>query len=230
MTWWILAMPPALRRVAHGGLLVVVLGAAFPARLIAQWRVEAWFGDAWNLPTELTLKQQGEPDIHIDADWSTRPWSPTWYYSGRLAHWSGDAGWGAEYMHHKLYLDNLPQQDVTHFRITNGVNHIIAQRLWRRRGWELSAGAGPTLVVPITIVRGKRYGERKGVFGSRYELGGATLHGSIARRLKLIPYTYGSLTAKGTLSYLDVPIAGGRATTMNYALHLQYGLSLQSRP
>lgn len=224
------AASTALGRFARVALLVAAVAVMFPGGLAAQWRVEAWFGDAWNVPTELTLKQQDQPDIHIDADWSTRPWSPTWYYSGRIAHWSGDAGWGAEYMHHKLYLDNLPQQDVTHFRITNGVNHIIVQRLWRRRGWELSAGAGPTLVVPITIVRGKRYGERNGVFGSRYELGGATLHGSVARRLKLLPYTYGSLTAKGTISYLDVPIADGRATTMNYALHLQYGLSLQSKP
>ena len=216
-------------RMVAWGWGVAIAAVLVPAPASAQWRVEAWFGDAWNVPTELTLKQAGQPDIDIDADWSTRPWSPTWYYAGRIARWSGNSGWGLEYMHHKLYLDN-PQQDVTHFRITNGVNHIIAQRLWRRGAWELSAGGGPTLVVPISVVRGKHYGLRDGIFGSRYEFGGATLHGSVARRLKLLPYTYGSVTAKGTVSYLDVPISDGRATTMNYALHLQYGISLQSKP
>ena len=87
---------------------------------------------------------------------------------------------------------------------------------------------GPTLTVPISTVRGRSYAFRNGVFGSRYDLGGATLEAGVARRLKLLPYTYGSLTAKATMSYLDVRIAGGDARTMNYALHLQYGLSLQS--
>jgi len=84
--------------------------------------------------------------------------------------------------------------------------------------------------VPISTVRDKEYGERNGVFGSRYELGGATLQANVARRFRLVPFAYGSLSAKGTVTYLDVPIADGRATTMNYALHLQYGISFQSQP
>ncbi|MES2124827.1 MAG: hypothetical protein V4503_09100, partial [Gemmatimonadota bacterium] len=67
-------------------------------------------------------------------------------------------------------------------------------------------------------------------FGSRYELDGAVISANLARRLKLLPYTYGSLSVKATIGYLDVDIADGHATTMNYALHFQYGLSLQSKP
>lgn len=212
-------------------LFVALTGSAGAvAPVAAQWRVDAWFGDAWNAPTTLTLSQQGQPDITIDADWSTRPWSPTWYYAGRISRWSGNAGWGLEYNHHKLYLDNLPQPEVTRFRITNGVNHAVVQRFWRRRHWEIGVGVGPTYAVPISTVRNKSYGSRKGVFGSRYEFGGATVQGSVARRLKLLPYTYGNLTAKTTATYLDVPIAEGKAKTMNYALHLQYGIGFQSSP
>lgn len=209
-------------------------GAALPAGLAGQggspdpvWRLEAWFGDAWNARTPVTFRQEQEPDVTFTADWSTRPWRPTWYYSGRISRWRGDAGWAFHYMHHKLYLDN-PTDEVTRFRITNGVNHLLVERLWRRNGWELALGAGPTLTVPISTVRGRSYAFSKGVFGSRYDLGGGTLEAGVARRLKLLPYTYGSLTAKATVSYLDVRIAGGNARTMNYALHLQYGLSLQS--
>ncbi len=217
-------------RTLSGPLLALIwaAGSATPAR--AQWRAEGWFGDAWNVPTTLTLSQQGQPDIAIDADWSTRPWSPTWYYAVRISRWSGNTGWGFEYNHHKLYLDNLPQPDVTRFRITNGVNHLLAQRFWRRRRWELGVGAGPTYAVPISTVRNKSYGTRNGVFGSRYEFSGATVQGSIARRFKIVPYTYGSLTAKTTATYLNVPIADGHAKLMNYALHLQYGIGFQSRP
>ena len=85
--------------------------------------------------------------------------------------------------------------------------------------------------VPISTVRGKSYGQldSKGIFGSRYELAGATVMGTVSRRIKLLPYTYGSLEIKATAAHLDVPIADGRGKLNNFALHFQYGLSLQSR-
>lgn len=211
--------------------VVLTLAVALaPAPAAAQWRLDAWFGDAWNARLPLTFRQDGQPDIRITPNWSTRPWRPTWYYAGRVAKWSGRTGWGFEYMHHKLYLDNPPAPDVTRFRVTNGVNHLLVQRHWDVGAVDLTVGAGPTYVVPISTVRGKSYGQRDGIFGSRYEFGGGTLMAGVARRVKLFPYTRGSLTAKVTASYLDVPIADGDARTTNVALHLQYGLSLQSAP
>ena len=87
-----------------------------------------------------------------------------------------------------------------------------------------------TLIVPFSTIRGKTYGRTEGIFGSRYDLGAASLEAGVARRLKLLPYTYGSLTAAGTATTISAKIADGRAKTINYALHLQYGLSLQSKP
>lgn len=218
----------AVRPLLAGALwAVVTLFAAAP--LAAQWRLEVWFGDAYNARAPLTIHQDGQRDIRLNANWSTRPWRPTWYYSGRIAKWSGSHAWAFEYMHHKLYLDNLPLPEVTAFRITNGVNHLMIERLWRTKGWEYGAGAGPILAVPITSIRGKRYGRSDGVFGSRYELDGAVISGNLARRLKLLPHTYGSLSVKATIGYLNVDVADGNATTMNYALHFQYGVSLQSK-
>jgi|CXWL01.1.fsa_nt_gi hypothetical protein len=205
-------------------LAALTLGAVPVA---AQWRAEAWFGDAWNARAPITFRQDGQAEIKLTPNWSTRPWRPTWYYSGRIAKWSGERGWAFHYMHHKLYLDN-PPAEITAFRITNGVNMLLAERLWRKNGWEFALGAGPTLIVPFSTIRGKTYGRVEGIFGSRYDLGAASIEAGVARRLKLLPYTYGSLTAAVTVTSISAKIADGRATTMNYALHLQYGLSLQS--
>lgn len=200
-----------------------------PVSASAQWRVEGWFGNAFSIPTTLTLAQEGQPDIKVDAHWSTRPWRPTWYYSARIAKWSGNSAWAFEYMHHKLYLDN-PPPEVIRFRITNGINNLLVERHWRVSGWELGVGAGPALAVPVSTVRGKSYAKAEGVFHSRYELAGATVLGTVARRLKLLPYTYGAVAIKGTVTPLRVNIAEGHGSLINYALHLQYGLSLQSKP
>jgi hypothetical protein len=219
----ILRLSRAAFLVATGLLL---FGVPRPAN--AQWRLEAWFGDAWNLHTPVTFSQTGQPDIRVTGHWSTRPWKPTWYYAGRVARWSGDRAWAFEYMHHKIYMDNPPEPEVEAFRITNGVNNLLAERLWRSSGWEYGIGAGPTFVVPISTVRGVKYDHADGIFESRYEFGGGTLQLNLARRLKLLPYTYGSLSIKGTASYLRVRIADGHARLMNYALHFQSGLSLQT--
>jgi hypothetical protein len=215
---------------SHRAFLLAALVSAPLHAASSQWRLEAWFGDAFNLGTPLTIEQQGEPDLNINADWSTRPWIPTWYYAGRVAKWNGNAAWAFEYMHHKLYLDN-PPPEVAAFRITNGINNLLIERQWRVGGWELGVGAGPSFAVPISRVRGKTYRRPgSGIFGSHYELAGATVIGMVQRRLKLLPYTYGSLSVKTTLTHLDVKVADGRARLNNVALHLQYGLSLQSKP
>ncbi len=218
----------SLRHLAAALALVVLAGSGSP--LAAQWRLEGWFGNAFSLNSRLTLSQEGQPDIHVDADWSTRPWRPTWYYSMRIAKWSGNSAWAFEYMHHKLYLDNPPEPEVLRFRITNGINNLLAERHWRVDGWELGVGAGPVFAVPVSTVRGKSLSKAHGIFDSAYELDGFTVLGTVARRLKLFPHTYGSFAIKATITPLSVSIAEGRGKLINYAIHLQYGLSLQGKP
>jgi hypothetical protein len=82
----------------------------------------------------------------------------------------------------------------------------------------------------VSSVRGIVYNNAHGIFHSRYELAGAALQANLARRLRLLPFTYGSLSLNATAGYLHVHIANGHAVTGNFALHAQYGLSLQSRP
>jgi hypothetical protein len=205
----------------------IVVLATSPTAAPAQWRLDAWFGDALNARTPVTFSQAGQPDIKTEADWSTRPWEPTWYYAGRISKWSGDQAWAFEYMHHKLYLDN-PPADVRYFRITNGINNLLAEHLWRTHGWEYGVAAGPAFVVPTSEVRGQGYDHADGIFESRYEFGGGTVELTLGRRLKVLPFLFGSFAVKGTASYLDVNIADGKARLVNLALHLEYGIALQA--
>lgn len=210
--------------------LVAALMALTAPPAAAQWRLEGWFGDAWNARTPLTIAQEGEAVIRVTPNWSTRPWTPTWYYGARVSRWSGGSGWGVEYLHHKLYLDNPPAPEVTKFWITNGVNIVLLERLLRVGKYELALGAGPTWVVPRSVVRGEEYDFTDNVFGSRYDFGGWTGAVGITRRVQVVPRVHGTLSVKATASLLDVPIARGRAETTNLALHVGYGISLQTTP
>ena len=213
-------------RVGAAAVLVVsVLAVAMPAG--AQWRGEVWLGTAWSLPSGLTLAQANQPAISSDGSWSTQPYAPAWVYAVRVSRWSGDAAWAFEFMHHKMYLDN-PPPGVAYLRLTNGVGFVLAERIWRSHGWEYGVGAGPVLGVPISRVRDLVYNNAHGFFHSQYELMGPGVQLNLGRRLRLLPFTYGMLAVKATAAHLHVHISDGHGTTSNLALHIQYGLSLQS--
>jgi hypothetical protein len=109
------------------------------------------------------------------------------------------------------------------------VNLFLAERLWRRGSWKIGVGAGPVLAVPISDVRGLVYNDAHGFFHSQYELAGPGFAANLQRRVRLLPMTYGMLALKATATPLYLHVADGHATTSNFALHVQYGLSLQSR-
>jgi hypothetical protein len=225
--------PTSVYRFRRGGqvlplLAVTLLALLVPRHAEAQWRIDAWLGDAWSAPTNVTFVQAGEPDISATGHWSTQPFAPTWYYGGRISSWKGNSGWGFEYLHHKIYMDNPPPQ-VEFFRVTNGVNLFLPERLWRRHGWEFNVGAGPVMVVPVSKVRGLEYDNANGIFDSRYEFGGGAIAAGISRRLRLLPFTFGEVAIQGSAAYVRGRIVNGHATTMNYALHIQYGLSVQTK-
>jgi len=222
--------PRLICTVGRNLTLPLLLAAMLPAVGSAQWRLDGWFGDAWNAKTPLTIRQEGEQDIRVTPDWSTRPFTPTWYYGARIAHMTGASGWGVEFVHHKLYLDNPPEPEVTRFWITNGVNIIMAQRILPLGKQEVSIGAGPTWGVPRSTVRGETYSFTRGKEGGRYDFAGWSGQVGVTRRLKVAPHVYGVLGLKGTITTIDLPIARGRAETTNLALHVNYGISLQTKP
>lgn len=203
--------------------IFMTLASAAPVR--AQWRLEASLGDAWSLPTTVTFDQAGLPAISQTGDWSTRPFKPTYYYTGEISHWSGTAGWAFDYTHHKIYLDN-PVAGVQYFRITNGVNFFVGERVWKLGPFDYGVGAGPVMVVPVSSIRGQVYNHAHGIFGSQYEFGGGVLQGSIRRRLRIFSLLSGVLSVKATAAYLQVRINDGHARTVNLAIHAGYGISI----
>ncbi len=173
----------------------------------------------------VTFDQAGLPAISETGDWSTRPFAPTYYYGGAISHWAGNRGWAFSYTHHKIYLDN-PVPGVQYFRITNGVNLFVGERMWRWRGLEYGLGAGPVMVVPVSSVRGQVYNHANGIFGSDYEFGGGVLQATLQHRFRVFRFLSGLALVKATAAYLRVRISDGRAETVNLALHAGYGISI----
>lgn len=207
------------RRILAVGALLL-LGSR-PAT--AQVSVELLGGTALSLPTQLSIRQTGQPDIKFTAHYSTKPWEDTPYYSIKMGLWKGNKGWMLGFIHHKLYLDN-PPPEVQWFRITYGFNIFTVGRGWRKGNFVYSVSLGPVVTHAFNSVRGRQHLGRGGPFNKGYTLSGGTVTGSAQYRLGLGAASYLALQALLSTSYIEVPVSGGTAHVPNAALHLNVGV------
>lgn len=187
------------------------------------WRLEVLGGSAYHARTPLTIEQQGEAEIDLDAKYHTRGFEAPPYYSIRLGRWKEDRAWELEMIHVKLFLKNKPPE-VENFSISHGYNLFMLNRAWEKSKWIYRIGAGVVIAHPEITVRGRRLPEERGLLDEGYDLAGPALQAAVARRFALTEKLFASLEGKVTASYFDVPIRGGSAKGANIALHGLFGL------
>ncbi len=209
--------------------LLMALAASPSRELGAQstWTAELFAGTAWSARTPLTIWQAGQPDIHVMAEYDTKPWTGSPYYSFRIARWSGERAWAVDFTHHKLYLEN-PPADVQQFEITHGYNLLHLSRIWRTRGWHLSAGPGVVIAHPENTVRNLALEpESGGTLGGGYYLDGVSLLGAVGRQVRLYGPFFVTGLGKFTLSSATVRVMDGGAEVPNVAFHLNVGVGVK---
>jgi hypothetical protein len=189
----------------------------------AQLTVEGFVGTAFNVPTPLTIRQEGATPLRFTARYSTRPFRDAPYYALRLATGDGAHGWAADFVHHKLYLEN-PPPEVQRFEISHGFNMLSAGPWWSRRSLRFGASVGVVIAHPESRVRNRPLAGRRGLFGRGYYLAGVTFQGLVGRRFELGSRYFTSLEGRLTGSYVRVPVAGGMAAVPNLAVHTLAGL------
>jgi hypothetical protein len=116
----------------------IVLSCGGSGVLEAQtFSFEALSGSAYNIPTPLTVRQTGHPDIRFAAHYDTKPFGPYYpYYSWRVSFWNAtkDQAWELTQVHHRIFLTNNPP-DIQSFAIHFGYNFYMAGHAWKRGGF-----------------------------------------------------------------------------------------------
>ncbi len=170
------------------------------------------------MPSRLTIRQQGQPDIAFTARFATRPFAEVPYYAVRVGRESGRSAWEFELLHHKLYLAN-PPEEVQRFQMSHGYNFLLVNRAWRLAPFDLRAGLGVVMPHPENTVRGQRFDEGGGWLGTGWYFCGPGAQVAFARGL-----TFGhwdvALEGKLTAAWTRVPVVSGSADLANVALHL----------
>ena len=201
------------------GAALALLVAPSPSQ--AQVTFEFYVGSAINVPTPLTITQSGFPDISETGHYAVKPFEDRMYYAARLGYWKGNTGWLLELLHHKLYLED-PPEDVESFEVTHGYNIITINRGWRPGGFVVLAGGGLVIPHSNSIVRGR---ERS--IDAPYTLAGVAAQGAVSRQLSLSSWLFGTVEGKVTAAWAKVPVVDGDATVPNIAFHGLVGLGVR---
>jgi hypothetical protein len=203
-------------------ILIFIFGFFCPAGAIAGWTVQLSTGSSYSFPSPLTIKQDGEDDIHLTAEYETKAWATQApYYDLRIGKWKDGTAWEFESLHQKLYLKNKPDE-VQKFSISHGYNMNMLNYAVSRYGFIYRAGFGFVMTHPETKVRGKRL-EDEGGFNGFY-ISGAGGQLAVEKRYYATEKLSLSLEVKVTAAYAVIPIADGTASVPNYATHGLIGI------
>jgi opacity protein-like surface antigen len=209
--------------------LVIVQTAAALACLIAasqaagaadpEWSAEVLIGDAYNLNSRTHIHTVQTPAAAFDGDYETRGLEGPLHYAWRVTRWEQDRGWELQFLHHKLYLRNRPQ-NVEALSISHGFNIVALGRAYRMDAWRFRFGLGPVIAHPEARIAGVSYGDD-------YELAGAAAVGSIGIALDLTARWSIAGEVAATYGYAEMHPSGEpdlRFSVRNPAIHAQVGV------
>jgi hypothetical protein len=203
-------------------LALLVLLASLPARGAGKNSVELLLGGALNASTPLEVEQEGQDDIEITADYSTKPFEFPVYYTLRYTRAVARGAWEIQFTHHKIHLENTTDE-IERFEITDGFNIFALNRSLPIGPVDLRAGAGVVITHADSRIRGAGT-SGGGMFDTGYELGGPALLAGAGRRFRLSDRWTGMVDAQATVGWARVSVADGEARTTNVALHLMVGV------
>ena len=194
------------------------------------WSFEIHGGIPYNIPSWLTITQEGEPTIRLNAQYRAEPFVSPGYYLFRAGRWNDDKAWEIEFVHHKLFLDNMPQE-IQEFSISHGYNILTANRAFEKLAFKklnyiLRLGAGVVIAHPETTIRNLSLDQNKGMFGAGYYISGPVLNIAAAKRIYFLNPLFINLELKFNPSVSWVPVEQGQAVVWNFPVTLAFGMGV----
>jgi hypothetical protein len=207
-------------------LTMGLLSLSAPVAAQQKWMFELGGGVPFNIPLPLVIRQTGEPDIRLTAQYSSEPFTVPIYWVWRLGYWSNDRCWELQAIHHKIFLRNKPPEVET-FGISHGLNLITISRGWELNGYVLKAGAGIVLAHPENTIREKTLSEDAGILHWGYYVSGPTVNLAAGKYINMTKNLFADCEAIVSASYALVPIADGTAEVYNIAFQITVALGFR---
>lgn len=185
-------------------------------------------GSALNLPTPLTVHQDGQADVSLSAQFDTNPFGDEApYYAWRVGLWKDGQAWEFEHIHHKLYLTNTTAE-VQDFELCHGANYFLLGHAWNWSNFIFHLGLGPLVTHPQSIIRGvAQNSDHGGLFNAGYYFSGMGTQAALGRNFGLTSNLYLLLEVSVVGGWAWwAPTAGGWSEVWNLGLHGHVGVGV----
>lgn len=200
-------------------IITILFVLAYSSLFSQKWSAELHFGYANNLPSRLTIKQNGYPDIVLTARYYSEPFISPYYWLWRISYRKDEKQkFEFEAVHHKIYLKNTTSE-VEAFGISHGLNLLILNRVHiLKHQFHVNYGIGGVLAHAESTIRGKSLPEKgRGILGMGYYMSGIALNLSAGKYFNLSERFYINTEVRFNPSYTVVPVVDGKAYVWNYA-------------
>ncbi len=199
----------------------------------SRWSFTLYGGAPFNLPLPLSIRQMDHPTLRLSARYRSEPFRSPYYWVWRIARWNNNCAWEFEAVHHKLFLEN-PPDEVQWFAISHGYNILLINRAFRKsilgiQRMVLRFGLGWVLSHPETEVRSLVLSGDGGLANTGYYLTGPVLNMALAKRYYLSKSFFLSGEIKCNPSVSNIPIRQGSATLYNIHVALVFGIGMDLR-
>lgn len=190
------------------------------------WSIEMNGGVPFNLTTPLTIVQEGNPNINLNAQYYSEPFKMPIYWVIRLSKLKKNKLWEIELKHQKLYLEN-PSQEIQYFNITHGFNQLLLNRGFniniKNTPFVYRIGLGAVIAHSENMIRGKELPQGDSYFDG-YFLSGPAFGTSLSKQFKFSKHVYLNTEVKYSLCNANVPIVDGYAIVWHSAVEFIFGL------
>jgi hypothetical protein len=187
----------------------------------AQEKLSLEFGTGlpYNISMPLTIKQANMPEIKLTASYNSEPFKIPIYWIWRIGYRVDNNAWELEAIHHKIFLDNRPDE-IEYFSISHGINYITINKCWYFKNYILRIGAGIVLDHPESKIRGKEFPEDGGLMKWGYYISGPAINLTEAKKFYLWKNLFLNFEAKLNVSYSNIPVKDGSADVYNIVLQI----------
>ncbi|MBI5538476.1 MAG: hypothetical protein HY951_00320 [Bacteroidia bacterium] len=201
-----------------------------------KWSFEFCGGIPYNLPSNIKIHQSGFDDIKIsNAKFYSEPFALPPYWDWRFCYVKKNRVIELEAIHHKLYLDNMPDE-IKRFSISHGFNMFFINYCKVSKCSLLindkvltgdvffRVGLGAVFAHPETEIRGYIFEDKGEFLNTNYYLSGPAINLGIGKRWYLLKRLYFNTEIKSTVAYAKIPVALGYAKVFTSSVQFIGGL------
>ena len=201
--------------------------------------IDISLGNAFNLNQNLSINRNGEEDINLNASFKTNGLRSPQYYSIRFGREVKGKNFEFEFIHHKLYLDEISADNgssetvdlIEKFEVTDGYNLLminLKNSVHNNIGYRV--GLGTVVSHPDIIIEGEtNYVQGGGLipkfWTDGYSWSGVSSQFSIFLNKELNDKIHYNIEGKAVMAKTKISIVDGSFDLPNISLHILLGIS-----